>query len=150
MNNEMRWQLLDAARGAFVLLSNSPHGPAHWERVRGRGLWLAERTGADAELVEMFAYLHDSKRKNDGKDKKHGARAALFAKGLNDSLLHLEADRLEVLVDAIARHSYGWTFGTVTAMTCWDSDRLDLTRLGMQIDRLRLCTDAARGRAGRT
>lgn len=143
---EMRQRLLASARQAFVLLPNSPHGRAHWERVRLNGLWLAERTGADAELVEMFAYLHDSQRKNDGKDKGHGPRAARFASGLNDSILRLEADRLAVLVDAIEHHSNGFVDSNITAQTCWDADRLDLTRLGIRIDPHRLCTAAGRVR----
>ena len=56
------------------------HGPIHWRRVAWSGKVLAEETeGADAAVVQAFAYLHDVRRRNDGDDPEHGARAALHA-----------------------------------------------------------------------
>jgi uncharacterized protein len=96
------------------------------------------------EVVELFAFLHDVKRRNEGRDVQHGPRAAMFAQDINDTHLHLNAQRLALLADAIGRHSEGSTTGNITAQTCWDADRLDLRRMGIQVDPRRLCTKAAR------
>ena len=56
------------------------HGLTHWQQVERNGLLLATETGADTTVVRLFVLFHDSKRANDGKDIKHGARGAEFAK----------------------------------------------------------------------
>ena len=63
-------------RNGFQLPLTSIHGPAHWARVRENGLRLATETGADRTVVELFALLHDSQRRSDGRDPGHGRRAA--------------------------------------------------------------------------
>jgi uncharacterized protein len=135
--------LLAAIRRDFALSLGGIHGEAHWARVRENGLHLAQRTGADVQIVELFAYLHDSKRQNDGWDQEHGHRAAEFAKTLDGSILELPARKLERLIYACTHHSYGLTEADVTVQTCWDADRLDLGRIGVVPDPRRLCTPAA-------
>jgi uncharacterized protein len=112
--------------------------------VCDNGLRLAGQTGADLEIVEFFAYLHDAKRQNNGWDREHGRRAAEFVRGLPDLLLGLPAEKLDRLVYACAYHSDGLTQADVTIQTCWDADRLDLGRIGVKPDPRHLCTDAAR------
>jgi uncharacterized protein len=135
--------LLDAIRRGFALRLDGIHGEAHWARVRDNGLRLAGQTGADPEIVEFFAFLHDAKRQNDGWDREHGQRAAEFVRGLPGSLLALPADKLDCLVYACAYHSDGLTEANVTVQTCWDADRLDLGRIGIKPDPCHLCTQAA-------
>lgn len=120
------------------------HGVAHWARVRAIGLRLAARTGADARVVELFAFLHDSCRDNDGHDPDHGSRAADLARQLNDRFLYLDSHRLSLLAIACRDHTRGYTSGDVTVLTCWDADRLDLGRIGIVPHPEHLCTDAAR------
>ena len=55
-------------------------GLSHWGRVYTNGLRVAEESGANVRVVELFAFLHDSKRWNDGADIGHGARGAEFAR----------------------------------------------------------------------
>jgi uncharacterized protein len=137
-------KLLDRVRSEFALPPSSIHGEAHWARVRENGLRLAERTGADDELVELFAFLHDSKRERDGHDREHGLRAAQFTRRLNGLLLNLPTAKLELLVYAITYHTDGLTEADITVQTCWDADRLDLGRIGVRPDPQRLCTAAAK------
>jgi uncharacterized protein len=139
--------LLRRVQREFALKLDGIHGEAHWARVRRNGLLLAEQTGADSHLVELFAYLHDSKRLNDGWDLEHGQRAADFARSLQDSLLFLAEDDLELLAYACAHHSEGLTDAHVTVQTCWDADRLDLGRIGIEPDPRHLCTAAAQDSA---
>lgn len=131
-------------RDQFALEWSGIHGASHWARVRENGLRLAELTGARPRVVELFAFLHDSRRMNDGHDPEHGARAALFAQSLAGSAFELAAPDLELLVVACRGHSDGLSQGDITVLTCWDADRLDLGRVGIRPHPDRLCTEAAR------
>lgn len=136
--------LMDLIEQGFALRLEGIHGTAHWARVRANGLRLAEQTGANPKVVELFAYLHDSKRLNDGHDPQHGARAARFAASIRISLLDLSDSDFELLRFACEFHTDGLTEADVTVQTCWDADRLDLGRIGVRPDPRRLCTSAAR------
>jgi uncharacterized protein len=136
-------QLLETIRRDFALSLRGIHGEAHWQRVCDNGLRLAGRTGADLEIVELFAYLHDSQRQSDGWDQEHGQRAAEFVKALPGSVLELPVGKLDRLIYACTYHSDGQTEAEVTIQTCWDADRLDLGRIGIAPNPRRLCTPAA-------
>ena len=131
-------------RSQFALEWSGIHGAPHWARVRENGLRLAEVTGAKPRVIELFAFLHDSRRLNDGHDPEHGSRAALFAATLAGSAFELEAADLALLITACRSHSDGLTVGDITVLTCWDADRLDLGRVGIKPHPDRLCTEAAR------
>ena len=138
--------LLDRVMRGYRLDLAGIHGPGHWRRVRANGLALAARTeGADAEVVELFALLHDSRRINDDEDPGHGDRAAALVRDLaSAALLALDTVRVALLADACARHALGDVSNDPTIGCCWDADRLDLSRLHIRPrDRL-LSTAAAR------
>lgn len=120
------------------------HGVVHWARVLENGLQLADRTGADREVVTLFALFHDSRRVNEGRDDGHGLRGGEFAKSLRGTLVHLDDARFDLLFEACRLHTNGLTAGETTLQACWDADRLDLGRVGVTPRRDRLCTDAAR------
>jgi uncharacterized protein len=136
--------LIRIIRDQYALDWNGVHGVGHWSRVRENGLRLAEKTGARTEVVDLFAFLHDSRRLNDDYDPDHGARAALFAASLAGSVFHLPPEDLDLLLEACRRHSDGLMVGDITVLTCWDADRLDLGRVGIKPRPNRLCTFAAR------
>ncbi len=135
--------LIDIVQAGFAPHLDGIHGIAHWTRVRANGLRLAELTGANSVTVELFAFLHDSKRMNDGWDPQHGARAAQFAASLRSSLLALPDEEFELLRYACEYHTDGLIKAHATVQTCWDADRLDLGRIGIRPDPRRLCTPAA-------
>ena len=107
---------------------------------------MARQNGARQDVVELFAFLHDSQRRNDGYDRHHGARAADYVVELNSWLLDLDPTGLDMLAYACRHHSDGLTEADVTVQTCWDSDRLDLGRVGIQPNPKRMCTQEARQR----
>ena len=74
--------ILRAAMNRFELDRDGIHGVAHWGRVRANGFRLAQLTGANVYVVELFALIHDSCRIDDGHDPEHGLRAAGFAEDL--------------------------------------------------------------------
>jgi uncharacterized protein len=122
-------QVVRAARQHFVLDLHGIHGVPHWQRVRENGLRIARHTGADRQIVELFAYLHDCCREDERSDPGHGERAADFAASLRGTLIHLGDEEFRLLHEAIRDHELGLTRGDVTVVTCWDADRLDLGRV---------------------
>jgi uncharacterized protein len=136
--------LVEVIRNEFALPLDGIHGAAHWDRVRENGLRLAGLTGANPEVVELFAYVHDSKRHDDGFDPDHGVRAAEFVQTLHGSLIALSDGDLERLVYACVHHSRDITQAEITVQTCWDADRLDIGRIGIKPRARYLCTSAAK------
>jgi len=137
-------ELTKELRKQFALDWKGIHGASHWARVRENGLRLAESTQARTDVVELFAFLHDSMRVNDDFDPYHGARAAQYAESLHGELFELDDDDLSLLKIACEGHSDGLMDADITVQICWDSDRLDLGRVGIRPDPNRLCTMAAR------
>lgn len=108
----------------------SIHGPLHWYRVERSGVLLARITGADLDVVRLFAVFHDSRRQNEGLDPEHGRRGAELAAALRGVLYDLAEDRFQLLREACTDHTAGVRHPEPTIGTCWDSDRLDLPRVG--------------------
>src|SRR5262245_25464802 len=55
------------------------HGVAHWARVYENGQLLSDHlalTRPQADVVKLFAMIHDSCRLNEGHDPAHGHRAS--------------------------------------------------------------------------
>lgn len=129
----------------YVLPVRGDHGVVHWARVLENGLRVAGVTGADREVVTLFALFHDSRRVNEYRDDGHGLRGAELAHSLRSSLVQLDDMRFELLYEACRLHTDGRTDGDATLQACWDADRLDLGRVGITPKPHRLCTDAARG-----
>jgi uncharacterized protein len=140
-------ELIKAIRAQFQLDWHGIHGAPHWARVQENGLRLAGSTGANIAVVRLFAFLHDSRRANDGTDTLHGTLAAEFARELHGRAFELPDAELELLVAACRGHSDGLLEADVTVQTCWDADRLDLGRVGIRPDPARLCAAAARDSA---
>ena len=137
-------ELIQVILRDYALPVHGHHGVAHWARVLENGLALAPRTGANTEVVRLFAVLHDSRRINEAIDHLHGRRGADFAASLRGTWIDLPDADFELLYQACALHTDGLTAGDVTVQTCWDADRLDLARVYIQPRAEFLCTEAAR------
>jgi uncharacterized protein len=148
------WRYVAARRPARTLF----HGPDHWRRVEYNALTLAARTGADVDVVRLFALFHDCRRRNDGADRGHGARGAAFATKLRGTWFDLPDEAFEQLRLACIWHTDSLHHDHPTIGTCWDADRLDLGRVGVVPRSEFMSTDAGRelahnrsvGRATRT
>jgi uncharacterized protein len=136
--------VLRAILTQYTLPLDGDHGVSHWARVLENGQRLAEATGANLEVVRLFAVLHDSRRINEITDPGHGARAATFAAELRGVSFDLLDDEFTLLHQACVGHTYERTHPDITVQTCWDADRLDLGRVGITPDPSRLCTAAAK------
>ncbi|HKI16615.1 MAG TPA: hypothetical protein VKA15_01990 [Isosphaeraceae bacterium] len=136
--------ILHAVLEEYDLPWNGYHGVAHWARVLENGQRLAALTGADLEVVQLFALIHDSRRISEGWDPDHGPRAAEYAAELHGVLFHLRDAQFALLQRACAGHTHETHHADLTIQTCWDSDRLDLGRVGITPDPMYLGTAAAR------
>jgi uncharacterized protein len=137
--------LAKAVQDQYLLNLNGTHGLSHWIRVWKIGEELSHSTGANMEVVKYFAFLHDVCREDEDIDLFHGVRAAKLIVGvLQPDYLHLAESDLKLLEFAVQRHTFGMTKADPTVMTCWDSDRLDLGRVGIRPHPGKLCTAAAR------
>ncbi len=137
-------ELLQAIFDEYRLPLHGTHGVTHWARVLENGRRLAEASGASLAVVSLFAVFHDSRRVNEHIDPYHGLRGAKFAATLRGRLFDLPDAEFDDLYTACAEHTDGKTQAGLNIQACWDSDRLDLYRVGRLPDPQRLCTAAAR------
>ena len=127
------WQRLwEHVTREFVCGAHSIHGPSHWRRVERNGLRIAPHSGASEEVVRLFAVFHDSRRVHDGTDNKHGALGAAYAASLRGKLFDVSDEHFELLHYACTWHTHGRLSEDPTIGTCWDADRLDLGRVGIE------------------
>lgn len=120
------------------------HGLGHWARVMENGRRIAGPSGADVAVLELFALFHDARRLNEDHDPGHGGRGAELARSLRPLLSHITDHQVEQLCTACELHTDAATHSDSTVRACFDSDRLDLARVGITPDPRLLCTDAAR------
>lgn len=136
--------ILQKVLSQYRMLIEGTHGISHWSRVLRIGRYLAPITGADQDICDLFALLHDSQRVTEGPDDLHGIRGASYVESLCDDL-QITSYRLDVLTYAVKYHNIGETSAhDATILTCWDMDRLDLGRVGHRPLPRKLCTDEAK------
>ena len=123
--------LIALIKSEFKIDWHGIHGANHWARVLHHGKNIGQLRKADLMVVELFGFLHDSCRLDDGRDPLHGQRAAEFAHGIHGDFYDLEPKQLDKLCYALRRHSGGDVSMDATIQTCWDADRLDLGRVGI-------------------
>ena len=133
MNIKKIEQLKEHLISQFLLKSDSIHGPLHWESVLRNGLLMARKNrNIDKEVVTLFSYIHDSKRVDEYVDINHGHRAANSLHYLEKlGLINLSGNQKELLFFAIKHHNEGDISNDITVGACWDSDRLELDRVGI-------------------
>ncbi|MDL2345533.1 HD domain-containing protein [Deinococcus sp. MIMF12] len=134
--------------GQFALGPGSLHGPDHWQRVEETAVRLAQAEGGDVAVARWFGLFHDAARRDEGADLLHGRRAARLV-GRYQARLGLTDAQLERLKWACEHHVSGQTTDDPTVGACWDADRLDLPRVGIQPQARYLSTAAGRARAVR-
>lgn len=144
MRSVVTTELVHFLREHFKLGWEGDHGARHWARVRHNGLLLAEKTGANTRVIELFAFLHDAERHDEWQDPLHGVRSAMLVNDLHGVLFQASNEELGLLMHACHHHSDGLLDADITVQTCWDADRLDLGRVGIKPDPAFLCTAAAR------
>lgn len=107
------------------------HWIEHWKRVEKNGILLAKNNSeVNLKVVRYFAYLHDSCRKSDDEDLLHGKYSSKLCEKLRSTLLKdLTNQEFYQLKTACEFHTIKSYIGDITIDTCFDADRLDLTRV---------------------
>ncbi|MBU1568582.1 MAG: hypothetical protein KJ630_23515 [Proteobacteria bacterium] len=118
---------------------NGTHNFKHWARVFANGQQLSEQQGVNSKVVQLFSVFHDSQRRNEHLDPGHGPRGARLALHLRE-YLPLTDDEFELLTIACSEHTKSRTHDVISVQACFDSDRLDLWRIGVKPDPEFLCT----------
>lgn len=138
-------RLKKAVLEQYRLMPNGIHGLDHWRRVGQLGKQLAQSAGGDMVVVEAFALVHDACRYEDSRDDAHGPRAARWIDTLRrQGILRLDNNQIKLLKKACRHHTVGKTTHCPTVGACWDADRLDLWRIGIEPDPEYLNTDLAK------
>ena len=126
------------------------HGVSHWDRVYDNGMRLITPE-VNPTVVGLFAYLHDSCRRNDGADPYHGPRAAALIDRIRSTRLASVSDEENMLLKEACRlHTGRARTGNPTIDACFDADRLDLWRVGITPDPRRLATEKGKAIARNT
>lgn len=138
--------LLRAVLAEKTWAASWDHGERHWRGVAATALKIvetAERAGRafadpDIDLLIAFGIFHDSQRRNDGFDPQHGARGAGYAERIHLATRFLldtpEGSRLGQLSEACRGHADGLHSEDPIVGICWDADRLNLWRVGIEPD----------------
>ena len=144
MSSIISHEFIKELRQQFKLDWKGIHGASHWSRVRLNGLKIAKKNCARTDVIELFAFLHDSRRLNDYADPFHGKRASQYARELRGKFFEIDDNGFELLQTACEFHSDSIPESDITIHTCWDADRLDLGRVGIKPLSERLFTEIAK------
>jgi len=145
-------ELIEQIKQDFKIDYYGDHGINHWRRVYYNTQKLSAYYNIESEVFELFALLHDSKRHDEFEDRYHGVRAAGFVqKLLRDDVIALDTEDSERLLYACANHTKSDKsdplFNDLIVQICFDSDRLDIGRVGYVVDPTYLATEYAKNLA---
>lgn len=108
--------------------TDSAHDFSHVLRVKAMAEQLARLEGADMEVVQAAALLHDISRAEEDK-RGQGDHAEMAAKGAREILMWrgIPSERADAVAHAIAAHRYRGTVQpqTLEAKILFDADKLD-------------------------
>ena len=144
--------LIEQIKYDFKIDYYGDHGINHWRRVYANTQKLSEHYNIESEVFELFALLHDSKRHDEFEDKHHGVRAAGYVQKLSrDGAITLDAKDTKRLIYACTNHTTSDKndplYNDLIVQICFDSDRLDIGRVGYVVDPNYLATDYAKSLA---
>ena len=126
----------------FPLGIESLHGPEHWQRVLSWGLSISRQNCANEWVVRLFALFHDCRRTTDWLDLDHGKEGAKYAASCCEAgLFVVSEEQWALLSEALTLHPHELTSNDPTIGACFDADRLDLTRCGIEPEAKYMSTD---------
>lgn len=109
------------------------HGFGHWARVVDNGIEICKNNGANPNVAIGFGLFHDVKRENDNDDPDHGFRGGELLFEFKDRTNFTEEELFKIK-EACTGHTGELHHDDLDVGTCWDSDRLDLYRVGIEPD----------------
>lgn len=144
---EAEAQAVIEARAAWGMAGDTPfnHRWEHVQRVVQVALWLAGETGADREVTEAAAWLHDIRKG----DPDHGPAGAIAAAAILARTDYPTA-KIPLVADAIRRHAGLFRaegappLEPLEVAVLWDADKL--TKLGVEALAYTLSSPYERGK----
>ena len=136
-------ELLQKIKEHYALNWYGTHGISHWARVYENGVILSEQPGVNSKVVQLFSIFHDSQRRNENIDEYHGSRGAQLVLHLKEHIT-LDDNEFQLLTVACGLHTNSLSHEEPTVQVCFDSDRLDLWRIGVEPNPDFLCTPVAK------
>ncbi len=140
--NIITLELIALVKEQYNLPWLGTHGIVHWSRVYDNGIKLAKQEDVNGRIVQLFSIFHDAGRTNEHWDRNHGKRGADLARELR-KYCALDDSEFDLLTIACELHTQARTHDNLTVQACFDTDRLDLGRVGTVPDPDRLCTPLA-------
>ncbi len=139
--------LIEQIKKDFKIDYYGDHGIYHWERVYENSQILSSYYKIESEVFELFALLHDSKREDEYSDIYHGKRASIFVQELLDD----GTEDAKRLIYACVNHTSSSSrdrenplVNDIVVQICFDSDRLDIGRVGYVLDKKYFATNFAK------
>ena len=143
MTREEIERLIHAVEAESSFKDSKYHGNQHWRCVSMVGSRLAKQEGINPLLPLLFGIFHDSMRENDDDDPYHGRRGAgLAVEMYQQGLLPISEAMLSKLVHACNTHTEAPATYDPHAGVCYDADRLNLWRVGIEPHQKYISTDA--------
>ena len=141
--------LFELVKNNFKLDLYGVHGIYHWQRVYKNTQILSTYYKINSPVFELFALFHDSKRENEYSDIHHGVRASEFVEKLiKEKKIILDENDKNRLLYAISNHTItdeeNSLFNDLIVKICFDADRLDLGRVGVEPEEKYMMTDFAK------
>lgn len=130
--------LLEEIKENFKIDFYGDHGIYHWYFVYKNTQLLSQYYNIETNIFMLFSILHDSKRIDEFNDKNHSKRAALYVQTLYENgRLKLSELDLQRLIFACENHTKivdieSDLLKDLVVQVCLDSDKLDLTRVGIK------------------
>lgn len=130
--------LLEALKENFCLKDSDYHNIKHWNRVYKISKFISSHYNIESDIFKYFALFHDVGRKDDDHNFEHGEDGRKLAIKYR-KYIDLNDDEFEKLIYACKWHTKpldinNKLYKDKIVTICWDSDKLDLVRLNIQIN----------------
>jgi len=127
--------MLRALRSVYKGDWHGYHGVRHWYNVRYTARYLQQfDPNKDYLVSDLFALFHDAGRVTDGRDPGHGVRGVQIAYRFRNKLFKCTDLQFARLEYACIHHSKGLLSDDIVIGACWNADRMDLPRVGIDFD----------------
>ncbi len=134
--------LLKALKENFSLKDSDYHNIKHWNRVYKISKFLSTHYNIKSKVFKYFALFHDIGRTDETNNYEHGDDGRNLALKYR-KYIDLNDDDFERLIYACKWHTKpldinNKLYKDKVVKICWDSDRLDLVRLNIKINKDKL------------
>jgi uncharacterized protein len=118
-------------------------GINHIARVIENGIILSEINRSKLNVIIVYAFFHNIKKKSNEQDKNHAERSANFLRNYEKEL-NITEEEFDMVYEACKNHSDELFNENKNIADCWDADRLDIMRKGLYPNKEKMNSSAAK------